>query len=294
MRILRVTVKNLYILPIFVLLLNANGDVSNTKVISVTANLGENLNFNCSHHDSEDSESIEDFWEREKGTSFSNGKTVLLHSVLNIEDLRREDEGTYLCYRGSVLLVMLKITVLYSPIMLPLIASSKANGSHLSIGCVAEGFPRPILHWSWEKIENSEWNLTTEEDSLHAELLLRLCSLPNNIHFLNRTDIYEETSFIISSRFTASILSFKTFPQRALANVRCTASNQFGSEQVTIYPHRDKEGTQRNGRHLEFVIAMLPPLYIAFYILFVLACKSGIEADSPLTVAKELWEISSD
>ncbi|XP_071526376.1 uncharacterized protein [Panulirus ornatus] len=202
-------------------------------------------------------------WRRVAGLTFPDGSLVAGGRSVLLEYVAREDAGTYVCTaripQGRTHSSALTIHVQYAPVVG--VWARNVGETGVELGCVVEGHPRPSSAWY---INNTK---------------LSGASCHGNI---------EARSAAIAPTFLLSVVRVANTSAADFAYYHCRAANHVGVSRAYIMVHDDSgvlnlselkqseaityTTTVDNPRLASFLLGMVPPLYIALYIIAYLSC----------------------
>ncbi|KAK8393939.1 hypothetical protein O3P69_006937 [Scylla paramamosain] len=202
-------------------------------------------------------------WRRAANLTFPGGSAVVGGRSVLFDFVGREDAGTYICTarnpHGATYSTSVTIRVQYVPVVG--VWGRTVGEEGVEIGCLGEGQPRPTLAWYKNNTK-----------------LPAVCD--GNI---------EVKSTPLSPGFVLSVIKISNATVSDFAMYHCRAANSLGVSRSYLMLH-DGSGAMspeyleepedpviystpvENPRLASFLLGMVPPLYIALYIIAYLGC----------------------
>ncbi|KAK3874090.1 hypothetical protein Pcinc_020926 [Petrolisthes cinctipes] len=200
-------------------------------------------------------------WRREANLTFPDGSVVVGGRSVLLQLIGREDAGTYICtarsIHGAQHSTALTIHVNYAPVVG--VWAWGVEGEGVEMGCMVEARPQATLAW----YKN---NTRITDDSCTGNVEIR--------------------SSVMSPGFEVLVLHLTNITDEDYAFYHCRANNSLGVSRAFIMFHdgsgkmslnhlyREVKYTTpvENPRLASFMLGMIPPLYIALYIIAYLGC----------------------
>ncbi|XP_042230289.1 hemicentin-1-like [Homarus americanus] len=201
-------------------------------------------------------------WRREANLTFPDGSIMMGGQSVLLEYVGREDAGIYVCTArnslGRTHSTALTIHVHYPPVVG--VWARDVGVSDVELGCLVEGRPRPSLAWYRN-------NTRLSPPSCHGNVELH--------------------SSVLSPAFLLAIVRVSNTSEADFAYYHCRATNSVGISRAYVMLHDDSGGMSldklkpkvvtkyravENPRLASFLVGMVPPLYIALYIIAYLGC----------------------
>ncbi|XP_050695133.1 protein amalgam-like isoform X2 [Eriocheir sinensis] len=201
-------------------------------------------------------------WRRALNLTFPGGAAVVGGRSVFFDFVGREDAGTYICTArnngSSTYSTALTIHVQYAPVVGVWARTVGQEG--MELGCLGEGRPQPTLAW-----------------------------YKNNTKLSNACGGHTEVkSTALSPGFVLSVAKLTNTSEQDFALYHCRAANSLrvsrsflmvhdgsGEMSVDYLDHEDPvvySTPVENPRLASFLLGMVPPLYIALYIIAYLSC----------------------
>nr|XP_045602249.1 uncharacterized protein LOC123760594 [Procambarus clarkii] len=210
-------------------------------------------------------------WRRAAELTFPDGSVVVGGRSVLLGYVSREDAGTYVCTahasNGRSHSTDLTLHVHYLPVMG--VWARDVGEAGVELGCVVEGRPRPAIAWYRN-------NTRLSPAGCHGKVEVR--------------------SLVLSPGFLLSVVRISNISSSDFAYYHCRATNGVGVTRAYVLLHHysglmdiaelkpEEIPTYRiaveNPRLASFLVGMVPPMYIALYIIAYLGCYKTSMTDS--------------
>ncbi|XP_076041217.1 uncharacterized protein LOC143025437 [Oratosquilla oratoria] len=218
-------------------------------------------------------------WKRGANLTFPDGEVRVGGDEVHLSYARPEDQGTYMCTarrpHGAARTRGILLRVQYAPRVRVWARDTVSGDGGVEMGCLVEGWPMPSVAWYANSSRLHIQESTTDEQPF---------------------DIDE---WKMSDRFRRSVLTLNNVTSANFATYHCRAHNSQGVARGHIVLHdgsgylnmsrilaslkigKIDEVEWQNSRLAAFLLSMVPPLYIALYIIAYLSCyKTSISGSS--------------